>query len=106
MLVQAWISSLLVPSWDACHSLQGCLAGVRAPVYLQVVLPFEGLATGLTGEFPDTWGKHRLRAPPLGRGLWSISAALERPGRAQMNHPPAPPPNSPGLNVKSNNQRD
>lgn len=35
-------------------ALQGCLAGVCAPVYLQVVLPFEGFATGLTGEFPDT----------------------------------------------------
>lgn len=54
VLVQARISSLLVPSRDACHSLQGCLASVCAPVYFQVVLPFERFATGLTGEFPDT----------------------------------------------------
>lgn len=35
-------------------ALQGCLASVRATMYFQVVLPFEGFATGLTGEFTDT----------------------------------------------------
>lgn len=50
--VQAWIPSLLAPL--AHHSLQGCLAGVRASMYLQVVLSLEGFATSLTGEFTDT----------------------------------------------------
>lgn len=59
VLVQAWIPSLPVSSRDACHSLQGCFASVRAPVYLQVVLPFEGFATSFTGEFTDTWGERK-----------------------------------------------
>lgn len=62
------ISSLLVPSKDACHLLQGCLASVCAPVYLQVVLPFEGFATGLTGEFTNTWRKHKAEDATLGEG--------------------------------------
>lgn len=66
--VQAGIPSLLAPSQDAHHSLQRRLAGVRAPVYLQVVLPLEGFATGLTGEFTDTWGKREAEGSTLGEG--------------------------------------
>lgn len=35
-------------------ALQRRLARVRAPVYLQVVLPLKGLAAGFTGELADT----------------------------------------------------
>lgn len=35
-------------------ALQRRLACVRAPVYLQVVLPLEGLAAGFAGEFTYT----------------------------------------------------
>lgn len=66
--VQARIPSLPAPSQDARHSLQRRLAGVRAPVYLQVVLPLEGFATGLTGEFTDTWGKREAEGSTLGEG--------------------------------------
>lgn len=57
--VQAQTPSLLAP-----HSLQRRLACVRAPVYLQVVLPLEGLAAGFAGEFTYTWGRRGLSKPP------------------------------------------
>lgn len=44
------------PSRAPPHSLQGRLSSVGAPVYLQMVLPLERLAAGLTSELSDAWG--------------------------------------------------
>lgn len=72
---------------EACHSLQGRLAGVRASVYLQVVLPLEGLAAGFAGEFTDTWGRCGAERAAVGgggcgtsllRGRNRVSAAVSR----------------------------
>lgn len=41
------------PSLAPQHSLQGRLSCVRAPVHLQMVLPLERLAAGLTSELSD-----------------------------------------------------
>lgn len=56
------------PHGEPCHSLQGRLAGVRASVYLQVVLPLEGLAAGFAGEFTDTWGRCGAEHAAVGGG--------------------------------------
>ena len=75
------------PRGEACHSLQGRLAGVRASVYLQVVLPLEGLAAGFAGEFTDTWGRCGAERPGVGgrgcgmsllRGRNRVSGAVSR----------------------------
>ena len=50
----------LVPAYLA---LQGRLPSVRAPVHLQMVLPLERLAAGLTGELADACRWQRPQDP-------------------------------------------
>lgn len=68
VLIQDCIPSLPVSSQNARHSLQRRLSSVCASVYLQVVLPLEGFATGLTGELTNTWGKRKAKDSTLGEG--------------------------------------
>lgn len=49
-----------VPNLWPDDLLERRLSGVRPPVNLQVVLPLERLAAGLTDEVPDTCGETPL----------------------------------------------